>query len=161
MCGHTYQPVAALLKDLKQRGLLDSSLVIWGGEFGRLPISQSGNGRDRNPHGFTMGFAGGGTKGGQAIGETDELGLRGIGDRYAMRDFHATILQLLGMDQNQRLTTWGLELVESWAARLIVSIFHREQSAKIQMSGGQLRREQSVLGRLDRQLAHCRDVHVD
>jgi len=101
MCGHTDQPVAALLKDLKQRGLMDSTLVIWGGEFGRLPMSQSGNGRDHNPHGFTMWFAGGGTKGGQVIGETDELGLRGIGERYAMRDFHATILHLLGMDQNQ------------------------------------------------------------
>jgi Protein of unknown function (DUF1501) len=101
MCGHTDQPVAALLKDLKQRGLLESTLVIWGGEFGRLPMSQSGNGRDHNPHGFTMWFAGGGTKGGQVIGETDELGLRGVGERYAMRDFHATILHLLGMDQNQ------------------------------------------------------------
>jgi hypothetical protein len=101
MCGLTDQPIAALLTDLKARGLLDSTLVIWGSEFGRLPTSQSGNGRDHNPHGFTMWFAGGGVKGGQAIGETDELGLRAAGTRYHMRDFHATILHALGLDQNQ------------------------------------------------------------
>lgn len=101
MCGLTDQPVAALLKDLKQRGLLDTTLVIWGSEFGRLPTSESGNGRDHNPHGYTMWFAGGGVKGGRSIGETDEFGLRGVGQRYHMRDFHATILELLGMDQNK------------------------------------------------------------
>ena len=126
MCGHTDQPVAALLKDLKQRGLLDSTLVIWGGEFGRLPMSQSGNGRDHNPHGFTMWFAGGGSKGGQVIGETDELGLRGVGDRYPMRDFHATILQLLGMNQNrlwflhngrqEKLTDFGGKVIQKVVA---------------------------------------------
>lgn len=101
MAGMTDQPIAALLKDLKSRGLLDSTLVIWGSEFGRLPTSQSGNGRDHNPHGFTMWFAGGGVKGGQAIGETDDFGLYGVGDRYSMRDFHATILHALGLDQHQ------------------------------------------------------------
>jgi hypothetical protein len=101
MCGMTDLPVAGLLQDLKQRGLLDSTLVIWGAEFGRLPMSQGGNGRDHNPHGFTMWFAGGGVKPGVSIGETDELGLRGVGQRYHMRDFHATILQLLGLDQNR------------------------------------------------------------
>ncbi len=102
MCRLTDQPVAALLKDLKQRGLLDSTLVIWGSEFGRLPMSQSGNGRDHNPHGFTMWFAGGGVKGGQAVGDTDELGLRAVeGSRFHMRDFHATILHALGLEQNQ------------------------------------------------------------
>ena len=101
MCGLTDQPVAALLKDLKQRGLLDSTLVIWGSEFGRLPTSESGNGRDHNMHGYTMWFAGGGVKGGQIIGETDEFGLRGVGERYHMRDFHATILHLLGLDQHK------------------------------------------------------------
>ena len=100
MCGLTDQPVAALLKDLKQRGLLDSTLVVWGSEFGRLPMSQSGNGRDHNPHGFTMWFAGGGVKGGQVIGETDEMGLRAV-NGYHMRDFHATILHALGLEQNQ------------------------------------------------------------
>jgi Protein of unknown function (DUF1501) len=101
MCGMTDQPIAALLKDLKQRGLLDSTLVIWGSEFGRLPMTQSGNGRDHNPHGYTMWFAGGGVKGGQVIGETDELGVKAVGDRYHMRDFHATILHLLGLEQNK------------------------------------------------------------
>ena len=122
MCSLTDQPVAALLRDLKQRGLLDSTLVVWGGEFGRLPMSQGGNGRDHNPHGFTMWFAGGGVKGGQMIGETDELGVRGIGDRYHMRDFHATILRLLGLDQNrlwylhngrnEKLTDFGGNVIE-------------------------------------------------
>ena len=122
MCGLTDQPVAALLKDLKQRGLLDSTLVIWGSEFGRLPMSQGGNGRDHNPHGFTMWFAGGGVKGGQVIGETDELGVRAIGDRYPMRDFHATILRLLGLEQNrlwylhngrnEKLTDFGGNVIE-------------------------------------------------
>lgn len=101
MCGLTDQPIAALLKDLKSRGLLDSTLVIWGSEFGRLPTSQSGNGRDHNPHAFTMWFAGGGVKGGQAIGESDEFGLYPLTERYTMRDFHATILHLLGLDQHQ------------------------------------------------------------
>jgi hypothetical protein len=101
MCGLTDQPVAALLTDLKQRGLLDSTLVIWGSEFGRLPTSQSGNGRDHNPHGFTMWFSGGGVKGGQVIGATDELGLRALEPRFHMRDFHATLLAALGLDQHK------------------------------------------------------------
>ncbi|MEO8368183.1 MAG: DUF1501 domain-containing protein [Candidatus Solibacter sp.] len=101
MCGMTDLPVAGLLADLKQRGLLDSTLVIWGAEFGRLPMSQGGDGRDHNPHGFTMWFAGGGVKPGSIVGETDEMGLRGVGARYPMRDFHATILHLLGLDQNR------------------------------------------------------------
>ena len=101
MCGMTDQPIAALLQDLKSRGLLDSTLVIWGSEFGRLPMSQSGNGRDHNPHGFTMWFAGGGVKGGQAIGATDDFGLYCAGGKYHMRDFHATILHALGLDQHK------------------------------------------------------------
>jgi len=100
MCGMTDLPVSGLLRDLKQRGMLDSTLVVWGTEFGRLPMSQGGDGRDHNPHGFTMWFAGGGIKPGEAVGETDEMGLRGVGTRYSMRDFHATILQLMGLDQN-------------------------------------------------------------
>src|SRR3954447_1254099 len=100
MCGLTDQPIAALLTDLKQRGLLDSTLVVWGSEFGRLPMSQSGNGRDHNPHGFTMWFAGGGVKPG-TVGQTDEFGVKGVGDRYPMRDFHATILRALGLEQHQ------------------------------------------------------------
>jgi hypothetical protein len=123
MCGMTDQPVAALLKDLKQRGLLDSTLVIWGSEFGRLPMSQSGNGRDHNPHGFTMWFAGGGAKGGRTIGQTDDFGLYGVGERYHMRDFHATLLQMLGLDQHklwylhngrhEKLTDFGGKAIEA------------------------------------------------
>jgi hypothetical protein len=101
MCGMTDVPVAGLLTDLKQRGLLDETLVIWGAEFGRLPMSQGGNGRDHNPHGYTMWFAGGGVKPGITVGETDELGLRATVQPHHMRDFHATILHLLGLDQNQ------------------------------------------------------------
>jgi len=122
MCGMTDLPVAGLLRDLKQRGLLDSTLVIWGSEFGRLPMSQGGNGRDHNPHGFTMWMAGGGVKPGTSIGQTDELGLKGEGTRYHMRDFHATILQLLGMDQNrlwflhngrnEKLTDFGGKVIQ-------------------------------------------------
>lgn len=101
MAGMTDQPIAALLKDLKSRGLLDETLVIWGSEFGRLPMSQSGNGRDHNMHGFTMWFAGGGVKGGQTIGATDDFGLYCAGTKYHMRDFHATILHALGLDQHK------------------------------------------------------------
>ncbi|MCX6593037.1 MAG: DUF1501 domain-containing protein [Acidobacteria bacterium] len=101
MAGMTDQPIAALLKDLKSRGLLDETLVIWGSEFGRLPMSQSGNGRDHNMFGFTMWFAGGGVKGGQTIGATDDFGLYCAGTKYHMRDFHATILHALGLDQHK------------------------------------------------------------
>ena len=97
MCGMTDQPIAALLKDLKQRGLLDSTLVIWGSEFGRLPMSQSGNGRDHNPHGFTMWFAGGGVEG-RAGDRRDRRAwvCAASGERYHMRDFHATMLHAAG-----------------------------------------------------------------
>lgn len=101
MCGHVDQPIAALLKDLKARGLLDSTLVVWASEFGRLPNTQGGRGRDHNPHGFTMWIAGGGVKGGQAIGATDEVGLNAIDTRISVNDFHATLLHLLGMDHEK------------------------------------------------------------
>jgi len=103
MCGHVDQPITALLKDLKQRGLLDSTLVVWASEFGRLSTSQGGKGRDHNPYGFTMWLAGGGVKGGQAIGATDEFGVRAVKDRISVNDFHATILDLLGLD-HEKLT---------------------------------------------------------
>ncbi len=98
-------PVAALLGDLEARGLLDSTLVIWGGEFGRLPVSQTGAkpGRDHNPHAFTVWMAGGGVKAGVHHGETDEVGLRAAVDRVSVNDLHATILHLLGLD-HKRLT---------------------------------------------------------
>jgi hypothetical protein len=99
----TDKPVAGLLKDLKRRGLLESTLVLWGGEFGRSPEAESGKGRDHHNIGFTMWMAGGGIRGGQAVGATDAIGLRAIEKPYHFRDLHATILHQLGLDQ-QRLT---------------------------------------------------------
>src|SRR6267142_1406843 len=101
LCRAVDKPVAGLLKDLKSRGLLDSTLVLWGGEFGRTPMSEKGDGRDHNPTGFTMWMAGGGVKGGQVIGETDELGLRAVKDQLHVHDIHATILWLLGLDHTR------------------------------------------------------------
>ena len=103
LCKSMDKPVAGLLKDLKQRGLLDETLVVWGGEFGRTPMSEKGNGRDHNPTGFSIWMAGGGVKGGQTIGATDELGLYAIEDKMHVRDIHASILWLLGLD-NMQLT---------------------------------------------------------
>ncbi|MCA9194013.1 MAG: DUF1501 domain-containing protein [Planctomycetales bacterium] len=97
-CQATDQPVAALLADLKQRGLWDDTLVIWGGEFGRMPMSESGTGRDHNPWGYCLWLAGGGIRGGQAYGATDEIGLRAAENKVHIRDFHATVLSLLGID---------------------------------------------------------------
>jgi hypothetical protein len=102
-CAETDQPIAALLTDLKQRGLLDSTLVIWGAEFGRMPVSQDGNGRDHNPHGFLMWLAGGGVRGGVRYGQTDELGYKPVDKPVSVHDFHATVLHLLGLDHT-RLT---------------------------------------------------------
>ncbi|MFO0808931.1 MAG: DUF1501 domain-containing protein [Gemmataceae bacterium] len=98
LCKSMDQPVAALLKDLKRRGLLDSTLVVWGGEFGRTPMSEKGDGRDHNPTGFTMWMAGGGVKGGRTIGATDEVGLHATEERLHVHDLHATILWLMGLD---------------------------------------------------------------
>ncbi len=102
-CRETDQPAAALLTDLKSRGLLDSTLVVWGGEFGRMPISEKGDGRDHNPYGFLVWMAGGGTKGGVSHGETDEIGWKAARDPVSVHDLHATILHLLGIDHT-RLT---------------------------------------------------------
>jgi len=101
LCAESDLPVAGLLKDLKARGLLDSTLVIWGGEFGRMPMSEGSDGRDHNPHGFCMWLAGGGVKGGQVIGATDAVGLRAERDRTHVHDIHATILHLLGFDHER------------------------------------------------------------
>ena len=95
------RPVAALLTDLKQRGLLEETLVMWGGEFGRTPTSESGSGRDHNHYGFTTWMAGGGIKGGQTYGETDDFGFRAVHNRVHVHDLHATILHLLGIDHEQ------------------------------------------------------------
>ena len=116
-CAETDKPMAGLIRDLRARGLLDSTLVVWGGEFGRMPISQSAIGRDHNPHGFTMWLAGGGLKGGLVIGATDEFGYRAVEEPHPVADVHATILHALGVDhrkltyyyggRDQRLTNFG------------------------------------------------------
>ncbi len=98
LCRQTDKPIAGLLKDLKARGLLDSTLVVWGGEFGRTPQSEKGDGRDHNPWGFTMWMAGGGIKGGQTIGATDDLGLFATEDPLHVHDLHASILHAMGID---------------------------------------------------------------
>ena len=100
--GRTDRPIAGLLKDLKQRGMLDETLVVWGGEFGRQPTAEyeEGTGRDHNSWGFTMWMAGGGIKGGVSVGETDELGAKAVQDRFHVKNLHATILHLMGMDPN-------------------------------------------------------------
>ena len=103
LCAQSDLPIAGLLTDLKGRGLLDSTLVIWGGEFGRMPMSEGSDGRDHNPHGFCMWLAGGGVRGGQVIGATDAVGLRAAEGKTHVHDIHATILRLLGFD-HERLT---------------------------------------------------------
>jgi hypothetical protein len=102
-CPEVDKPIAALLGDLKARGLLDSTLVVWGGEFGRQPVSQGAGGRDHNPKGFTYWLAGGGVRGGTSLGETDDLGHEAVVDRHHLRDLHATILHLMGLD-HEKLT---------------------------------------------------------
>lgn len=97
------QPMAALLADLKYRGLLDETLVIWGGEFGRTSTSENGDGRDHNHWGFTMWLAGGGVKGGMAYGATDDFGFRAVHDKVHVHDLHATVLHLMGLN-HERLT---------------------------------------------------------
>jgi len=101
MCGRTDLPVAGLLRDLQQRGLWDETLVIWGGEFGRMPMSEQGRGRDHNPWGFSTVLAGGGVRGGMAYGATDPVGLRAQDQPVHVHDLHATILHLLGLDHEE------------------------------------------------------------
>jgi hypothetical protein len=100
-CEQTDKPIAGLLQDLKRRGLLEETLVIWGGEFGRTPVSQSGDGRDHHKQGFSIWLAGGGIRGGQAYGATDELGYHAVEDRVMVADLHATVLHLLGLDHRR------------------------------------------------------------
>ena len=99
----TDRPIAGLLQDLKARGLLEETLVIWGGEFGRTPAAEGTDGRDHHPYGFTMWLAGGGVRGGMAYGATDEFGWDAVEDRVHVHDLHATILHLLGLD-HEKLT---------------------------------------------------------
>ena len=100
-CAATDMPIHGLLTDLKRRGLFDSTLVIWGGEFGRMPVSQGSNGRDHNPRGFLVWMAGAGIKGGASHGATDEVGYRAASDPVTVHDLHATMLHLLGLDHKQ------------------------------------------------------------
>ena len=102
-CDATDVPIHGLLTDLKRRGLMDSTLVIWGGEFGRMPVSQGNGGRDHNPNGFMAWMTGAGIKGGVSYGETDEIGYKAVTDRTSVHDLHATMLHLLGMN-HEKLT---------------------------------------------------------
>ena len=108
-CQRTDGPIAALLQDLEQRGLLDSTLVLWGGEFGRTPgaelrggkVVMGSEGRDHHPYGFSVWMAGGGVQGGQTYGETDDFGYRSVVNRTKMSDYHATILHLMGLNHEE------------------------------------------------------------
>jgi len=131
-CGKTDKPAAALLKDLKQRGLLDSTLVIWGGEFGRLPMSQGGTGknagRDHGPNGFSVWMAGGGVKGGVTYGETDDIGFKSVENRVSVHDFHATILNQLGLRHRDLVyDRHGLSerLTDQFPARVVTEILSK------------------------------------
>ena len=127
-CGKTDKPVAALLKDLKQRGLLDSTLVVWGGEFGRLPISQGNGkaaGRDHGPNGFSVWMAGGGVKGGTTYGSTDDIGFKAAENRVSVHDFHATILNQMGVRHRDLVyERHGLKerLTDQFPARVVTEI---------------------------------------
>ncbi len=126
------QPIAALIKDLKQRGLLDETLVVWGSEFGRTPLgenrggSEMVSGRDHHPFAFSIFMAGGGIKGGQVYGETDEIGWSPVKDPVHVNDFQATLLRLFGLDhlrlthrfqgRDFRLTDVGGNVIEKWLA---------------------------------------------
>ncbi|MEO8657606.1 MAG: DUF1501 domain-containing protein [Bryobacteraceae bacterium] len=127
-CTKTDKPVAALLKDLKQRGLMDSTLVVWGGEFGRLPISQGGGkdpGRDHGPNGFSVWMAGGGVKGGCVHGATDEIGFKAEENKVSVHDFHATLLHLLGLNyRDLAYERAGLKerLTDQFPARVVSEI---------------------------------------
>jgi hypothetical protein len=107
--GETDKPIAGLLEDLKQRGLLDSTLIVWGGEFGRQPVAEyeRGTGRDHNAYGFTMWMAGGGIKGGVSVGQTDELGSKAVENPYQVKHLHATMLHQLGFDPNRLSFFYG------------------------------------------------------
>jgi uncharacterized protein (DUF1501 family) len=101
------QPIAGLLRDLKSRGLLEQTLVVWAGEFGRTPFAQGADGRDHNPFGFSVWLAGGGVKGGFIYGATDEYGYKAIENKVEMYDLHATVLHLLGLDHRQLTVRFG------------------------------------------------------
>ena len=129
-CGKTDKPISALLTDLKQRGLMDSTLVIWGGEFGRLPLAQAADnaeraGRDHGPSGFSVWMAGAGVKGGTIHGATDDLGHKAVEDRVSVHDFHATVLNQLGLNHRDLfINRHGLNerLTDQFPARVVEEI---------------------------------------
>ena len=127
-CGKTDKPAAALVRDLRDRGLLDSTLVVWGGEFGRLPISQGAGkaaGRDHGPNGFSVWLAGGGIKRGYTHGATDDIGFKSAEDKVSVHDFHATILNQLGMNHRDLVyERHGLKerLTDQFPARVVTEI---------------------------------------
>jgi len=125
--GRTDKPVAGLIKDLKQRGLLDETLIIWGGEFGRQPTAEyaKGTGRDHNSYGFTMWMAGGGIKGGQSVGSTDELGSAAVERPLHVKQMHATVLQQMGIDPNK------LSYFHSGLDKKLVGVEHVEPIREI------------------------------
>ena len=101
MCAKTDLPIAGLLTDLKSRGLLDSTLVVWSSEFGRTPLAEGKNGRDHHPYAFSMWMAGAGIKGGQVLGSSDDFGLRAQESPFSVHDVNATILRLIGLDHTK------------------------------------------------------------
>lgn len=128
-CGKTDQPIAALIQDLKRTGLFDETLLVWGGEFGRLPLAQSRDagvsGRDHGPTGFTVWLAGAGVKGGTILGRTDEIGYKAVEDRVSVHDLHATILHLIGMDHRDLVYTHdgrNERLTDEFPARVVSEI---------------------------------------
>jgi uncharacterized protein (DUF1501 family) len=110
-CAAVDMPIAGLIKDLKQRGVLDETLIVWATEFGRSPGSQGSNGRDHHPFGFSVWLAGGGIKGGVTHGATDDLGFHAVEDRHYVTDIHATLMQQLGLDP-RRLAVLGRQRLD-------------------------------------------------
>ncbi len=111
LCNQVDRPIAGLLKDLKRRGLLDETIVVWATEFGRTPGVEGGDGRDHHPYGFSVWMAGGGIRGGVVHGATDELGFHAVEDRHYVTDIHATVLHQLGLD-SRRLEVPGYKRLD-------------------------------------------------
>jgi uncharacterized protein (DUF1501 family) len=121
LCNQVDQPIAALLTDLRQRGLLEKTIVVWATEFGRTPGSQLGDGRDHHPYGFSVWMAGGGIRGGVAHGATDELGFHAVENRHYVTDIHATVLHQLGLNP-RRLSVPGRKRIDKDYGQPIMEI---------------------------------------
>ena len=155
-CPNMDKASAALIRDLKRRGLLDDTLVVWGGEFGRTPVSESGDGRDHNPYGFSMFMAGGGVKGGMTYGASDDFGFRAVENRVSIHDLHATILHQLGIEPREAdvsLCGQGLQ-----AHRCVRECGERHTGLRVGGSreeSGRVEKSRGV-GRRDASLCECR-----